>query len=167
MSDTQAKLDRRTRGRRQVVGVGQRTLAGMFLALLGIAGFSGCTPPPAPQDDSLASPPERRQIVYYALFFQRGPNWSDSRTAGSETLSRERADYFRKHSKEGRMIAAGSFVRNPSPDAMEAVGMALLSVRSEEEAKALAELDPAVRAGRLSFRIRAWFGPQGLQVASP
>ncbi len=142
------------------LGVLRRTLPGF----IGLAGLLGCGSAPPADDGSLASHPERPRIVYYAVFFERGPNWSDSRTAGGEALSRQRTEYLQKHTREGRIVAAGSFQRSSSPDSREPVGMALLSVRSQQEAQALVELDPAVRAGRLVFRIKPWLGPAGLQV---
>ena len=59
--------------------------------------------------------------------------------------------------KGGHLVAAGPFGDNG-----ELRGIFIFQVESIEQAKALAEADPAVKAGRLAIDVHTWMGPRGI-----
>jgi uncharacterized protein YciI len=58
----------------------------------------------------------------------------------------------------GRLKVAGPLDSQPDEHLR---GICLYQVGSLEEARRLAESDPAVRAGRLAVEVMAWFTPKG------
>ena len=50
----------------------------------------------------------------------------------------------------------------PFLDGGDLRGLFLFEVATLEEAKALCETDPAVKAGRLVVEVHPWLGPEGL-----
>ena len=63
--------------------------------------------------------------------------------------------------KEGKMVVAGPFDGQTGERAL--AGIFILRVSSMEEAKALADSDPAVKAGRFVYEIAPWWGPKSLR----
>jgi uncharacterized protein YciI len=64
-----------------------------------------------------------------------------------------------KMADSGKLILAGPFTDNG-----ELRGMLIFRVDSPEEAKALAEQDPAVKAGRLILEWHPWFAAKNITV---
>lgn len=59
--------------------------------------------------------------------------------------------------KEGKLILAGPFM-----DDQKIEGIFVFNVESVEEAKALTETDPAVKAGTLEMELHPWYGSASL-----
>jgi uncharacterized protein len=76
----------------------------------------------------------------------------------------ERADLQRMHLRnimrlaaEGTLIIAGPFL-----DDQAIRGIFIFNVESVEEARAIAETDPAVKAGTLTLELHPWYGSAAL-----
>ena len=99
---------------------------------------------------------------YVLAILKTGPN--DATIQGDE-----RSKAFRGHfenmtrlSNEGKLAVAGPFGKNDKAFR----GLFILAVPTVEEAKALAETDPAVKAGILVVEYVPWFGSAAL-MATP
>jgi len=103
---------------------------------------------PSAQDDY-------EMTAYYMYLLDKGPAWSAADTPENATLQQAHLGYFAKLHPEGRLALVGPF-----GDDTDMRGMGLLRAASLDEARALAEADPAVRAGHLTVRIYTWWGPK-------
>ncbi len=93
---------------------------------------------------------------YVMAFLKDGPN--------RLTDSVQRAALQKAHLKniirlanEGKLLIAGPFL-----DGKEVEGIFIFNVSSVEEAKALTESDPAIKAGSLVMELRPWYGSAAL-----
>jgi uncharacterized protein YciI len=62
----------------------------------------------------------------------------------------------------GQLVLAGPFM-----DAGEVRGIYIFNVTTVEEARALTETDPAVKAGRLAMELHPWYGSAALSLLTP
>lgn len=113
--------------------------------------------PPIEAKEQTESPPE--MTTYYVGFLFRGPNWTPAVTAEIERIQKEHLANIRKMADSGKLILAGPFT-----DDGKLRGMFVFRVGSFEEATALAEGDPAVKAGRLVVEIHPWLSAKGIRV---
>ncbi len=60
--------------------------------------------------------------------------------------------------EEGTLVLAGPFL-----DSEEVRGIYIFDVETIEEAKALTETDPAIKAGSLNMELRPWYGTAALK----
>lgn len=94
---------------------------------------------------------------YVMAFLKRGPNRSqDSVTAVN--LQRAHLKNIERMANEGTLILAGPFLDNG-----EIRGIYVFNVETVEEAKALTETDPAIKAGRLVMELHPWYGSAAVQ----
>lgn len=94
---------------------------------------------------------------YVMAFLKRGPNRSqDSVTAAN--LQRAHMENIGRMAKEGKLVLAGPFL-----DDGELRGIYVFNVETIEEAKALTETDPAIKAGRLVMELHPWYGSAAVQ----
>lgn len=73
-------------------------------------------------------------------------------------IQRDHLGHLRRMAEEGHLVAAGPFGER---DDERLRGLALYRVGSVEEARRLAEQDPAVRAGRLEVEVTTWYTEKG------
>ena len=93
---------------------------------------------------------------FVMAFLKKGPNRNqDSATAIK--LQKAHMENINKMAKEGKLILAGPFL-----DDADLRGIYIFDVETIEEAKALTETDPAIRAGRLSLELHPWYGSAAL-----
>jgi uncharacterized protein YciI len=85
---------------------------------------------------------------YFLGLLRRGPRWNETEGAEAAELLPRHLAYMREQSEAGRYIAAG-----PVLDESDFAGVLLISAETLEAAKALAENDPGVRAGRLAVEV--------------
>lgn len=91
--------------------------------------------------------PEWEMKQYFLVFLKKGPNRThDSITA--QTIQKGHIGHLDSLYKAGKLDIAG-----PLGDDGEIRGICVYNVANIEEAKKLAELDPAVRSGRLIVEI--------------
>jgi uncharacterized protein YciI len=129
-----------------------KLLVALTLALAALAG--GC---------AHASPPPRpfAMRTYYVALLYRGPAWSAEESEATKTLGDGHMAHIRAMGESGKLLIAGPF--DQPPEARHALaGIFVFDVPTIEEARALAEDDPAVQAGRLLVEVVPWYGPAGL-----
>ncbi|WP_317170752.1 YciI family protein [Rufibacter sediminis] len=110
---------------------------------------------PAPQ---VKEPAEGEMKLYYLAFLKKGPNRShDSLT--SVKIQEAHMAHINKMAADGKLTLAGPFM-----DDGEFRGIFIFNVATMEEAKALTEADPAVKAGRLVVELHPWFAQKGAKL---
>lgn len=96
-------------------------------------------------------------MVCFIRLLKRGPEWTAAETPEVKQLQAEHVAYGR------RLIAAGVLIINgPMLDGGDLRGAGLFRVASLEEAQALSDADPAVRAGRLISEVHPWMIFKGI-----
>src|SRR5689334_10068523 len=97
-----------------------------------------------------------KQVTYYFTFLKHGPKWTAEKTPATEQLQSEHMANINALAKTGKLVLAGPF-----EDAGDYAGVFMFKVATLDEAKALAESDPAVKAGRLIAETHPWLIGQG------
>lgn len=136
-------------------------LAVAALALLAVPGLSAQTRAQESPADARAEQPPTEMMRYYMVFLRRGPAWTSAATPETTKVSQGHMANIQRLTKEGRMVVAGPFEGQTGDRAL--TGIFVLRVASMEEAKALTENDPAVKAGRFVYEIAPWWGPKSLR----
>jgi uncharacterized protein YciI len=133
--------DRRLRGR--------LLLFALSCAVLGAAH-------PADAEEEAAAPPsfDRYQLVLLMRPAERAP-LSDERI---EEIQGLHLRHLTRMAEEGHLVVAGPFA---DQDDDRFRGLALYRVGSAEEARRLAQADPAVEAGRLEVLVMSWYTEAG------
>lgn len=85
---------------------------------------------------------------YFLGLLRRGPRWNETEGAEALELLPLHLRYLREQSEAGRYPLAG-----PVLGEGEFAGMLLIAAASLQEAQAVAEQDPGVRAGRLAVSV--------------
>lgn len=75
-----------------------------------------------------------------------------------ERIQREHLAYHAKLRETGQVVTNGPVVEQPDPSLR---GLTFYRTGSLDQARELAEADPAVRAGRLGVEIMTWYCPPG------
>ena len=109
------------------------------------------------QDQSHGKPIE--MTTYYVGFLYRGTKWTPGETLELQRLQEEHLTNIRRLADSGKLLLAGPFT-----DGGDLRGMFVFKVDSMEEAKALADGDPAVKAGRLRVELHTWYSAKGIRV---
>ena len=94
--------------------------------------------------------------TYIMAFLKRGPNRDQDSTTAAE-LQKAHLKNIMRMAEEGKLVLAGPFLDN-----QEVRGIYVFDVPTIEEAKALTETDPAIKAGRLEMELRPWYGSAAL-----
>lgn len=94
---------------------------------------------------------------YVMAFLKAGPNRSQD-SATRADLQRAHMDNITRLANEGVLVMAGPFL-----DDGELRGIYIFDVDSIEEAKALTETDPAIKAGSLVMELHPWYGSAALK----
>ncbi len=93
--------------------------------------------------------------TYYMAFLKKGPNRNqDSTTA--QLIQKAHLEHINKMVEDKKVVIAGPFL-----DDGDIRGIFIFNVETMEEAIALTEADPAIKAGRLIMEIRPWWGAKG------
>jgi uncharacterized protein YciI len=93
---------------------------------------------------------------YYFGMIRRGPKWTAERNAEIEKLQAGHMANINAMAKAGKLVIAGPFENGG-----EYAGVFVFKVDTLEEARALADGDPAVKAGRLVVDIHPWMIAKG------
>jgi uncharacterized protein YciI len=102
------------------------------------------------------------ELEAFELVLLRRP--ADAPTYDEATLERIQGEHIAFHAK---LREAGHVVTNgPVLDQVDESlrGLTFYRTGSLEEARRLAELDPAVRAGRLAVEVMTWYCPAGTMI---
>lgn len=97
--------------------------------------------------------------TYYVVFLARGPKWTPQETHETKRIQEEHLANIRKMFEAGKLILAGPFT-----DGGNLRGIFVLQVGSLEEAKTLADADPAVKAGLLTVEVHPWYSAKGIRI---
>ncbi len=106
-----------------------------------------------------AGPEEFEMATYQVAFLMKGPAWSAEKTPERARLQEAHMAHIRKMAESGKLILAGPFA-----DDGDLRGLFIFRTDSPEEAKALAEQDPSVRAGRLRLEWHPWYAAKNIRV---
>jgi len=93
---------------------------------------------------------------YVMAFLKRGPNRDRSKEE-ADKLQRAHMDNIGRLAEEGKLVLAGPFISEG-----DLRGIYIFDVKTEEEAKALVETDPAIKAGSLEMELIPWYGSAAL-----
>ena len=99
-----------------------------------------------------AEPPKSTMGTVFLVLLKKGPAWGAAETSESHALQEAHMANIRAMWQAKKLILAG-----PLGDDGDIRGLFLLQVGTLEEAKALAEGDPAVKAGRLAAEVHPWW----------
>jgi uncharacterized protein YciI len=106
--------------------------------------------------------PKEKMRTYYMGLLRRGPAWSAERTPEVVAISKGHMDHIGEMAKSGALLVAGPFLDAKGPG--DLVGVFIFGVATLDEARALAEADPAVKAGRFTVEVKPWMAGVGLRV---
>jgi uncharacterized protein YciI len=93
----------------------------------------------------------------YLALLTRGPKWTPERTPATEEIQKAHLQNITRLAEMKKLVVAGPF-----GDDGRLRGIFVFKVSSLEEARALADTDPAVQAGRLALDIHPWLVPEGM-----
>jgi uncharacterized protein YciI len=114
----------------------------------------GCATAPTPAPAKAAPDFEKYQLVLLV----RGPGYSPGESPALQELQKAHLAHLQAMAESGKMVIAGPFGDQPDPAYR---GLCLYRVGSVEEARALAEADPMVKAGRLRALAMTWYVERG------
>jgi uncharacterized protein len=106
--------------------------------------------------------PKYEMTNYIMGLLRRGPNWTPTATEETQRIQDGHMANIRKMAATGKLIVAGPFTDNG-----DLRGVFIFHGASMEEAKAMVDQDPAVKAGRLVVDLHPWFAASGLHVNAP
>ncbi|MEP6818818.1 MAG: YciI family protein [bacterium] len=93
----------------------------------------------------------------YLGFLTRGAKWTPEQTPATAELQKAHLANINRLAQMKKLVVAGPFGDNTTLR-----GIFVFKVASIDEAKALAETDPAVQAGRLAIEMHPWLVPEGV-----
>lgn len=125
-----------------------------------LAAFAAAALLLAPAALRAAEPAEEWEMTTYQVaFLLKGPNWTPAETEETKAIQKGHMENIRKMGATGKLVIAGPFA-----DGGDLRGLFIFRVDSLEEAKAMAEQDPAVKAGRLKLEWHPWFAAKNIIV---
>ncbi len=95
---------------------------------------------------------------YVMALLKSGPNRGQDSATAANLLKAHLAN-IQRMANEGKLVLAGPFL-----DDTGLQGIYIFNVRTVEEAKALTDSDPAIKAGRLVMELHPWYGSAALQM---
>jgi uncharacterized protein YciI len=98
-----------------------------------------------------------KMTTAYIGFLTRGAKWTPEKTPATAELQKAHLANINRLAETKKLVIAGPF-----GDETSLRGIFVFKVASLEEAKALAETDPAVQAGRLAIEMHTWMVPEGV-----
>ena len=103
-------------------------------------------------------PDKPEMKTYYLVLLLKGPNRSQDPTEAAK-IQEAHLVHLTKMTKDGKLVMAG-----PLLDEIDLGGICVYAVKTLEEAKALEEADPAVKAGRLKVEVHPWMSQRGAKL---
>ena len=98
-----------------------------------------------------------KMMTAYLAFLVRGDKWTPEKTPATEAIQKAHLENINRLAEMKKLVVAGPFGDNG-----RLRGIFVFRVGSIEEARELAETDPAVKAGRLALIIHPWKVPEGV-----
>lgn len=109
---------------------------------------------PAAPDAGVEAP---QSMERYTLVLLKRPAGGGAKVADPEALQRQHLGHLQAMARAGKLVVAGPFDDQADPRLR---GMCLYRT-SLEEARRLAQDDPAVKAGRLEVEVLTWWVEKG------
>jgi len=110
-----------------------------------------------------ADPPPFEMESFQLVLLMRAPTWKKLPQAEGEALQARHLAHLTAMDASGKMVIAGPFSNQADPAYR---GACIYRVATPEEARALAEQDPIVKAGQLRVEVMTWWVGKGY-VAFP
>jgi uncharacterized protein len=104
-----------------------------------------------------AEEPMPEMTTYYFGMLLKAEKWSPEVTPSSTALQAQHIAHLTAMGRAGRLVIAG-----PLLDDGTIRGLLVYKAASLDEAKAWAEADPAVKAGRLKVEMHPWMVMKGI-----
>jgi uncharacterized protein len=98
-----------------------------------------------------------KMATAYLGLLKRGPKWTPEKTPATEEIQKAHMANIIRLAETKKLVVAGPFGDNGTLR-----GIFVFKVATLEEAKELAETDPAVKAGRLAIEMHPWLVPEGV-----
>jgi uncharacterized protein YciI len=98
-----------------------------------------------------------KMTTAYLGFLTRGAKWTPEKTPATQELQKAHLANINRLAEMKKLVVAGPF-----GDDGTLRGIFVFRVASLDEAKTLAETDPAVKAGRLAIDMHPWLVPEGI-----
>ena len=127
-----------------------------LLALLALALLLAAAPAPAQEPEEAAPPMEFE--TYQLVLLKRPAEPAEMPDDEIHRIQAAHLAHMTQMAKEGKLVTAGPF-GDQEDESLR--GLALYRVGSIEEARRLAEADPAVQAGRLEVEVLTWYTEKG------
>ena len=115
---------------------------------------------PASKDKAPAMP-QMEFEKHFLVLLLRGPSWTPEQTPEVEAIQQGHLAHLRHLMELGKIVVAGPF---DEADDKTFRGMCVYQTETREEARKLAEEDPAVKSGRLKVEVLSWFTEKGAMV---
>lgn len=113
--------------------------------------------------EKAAKPEAEYEMGHYVMgLLRRGPNAGAGDQAERERIQEGHMANIRKMAATGKLIVAGPFEDND-----DLRGVFIFQGVTVEEARAMTDADPAIKAGRLTLELHPWFAAAGLKVNPP
>src|SRR6266568_5517497 len=106
------------------------------------------------EDSPRAKDVPRNLKQYFLGFLIKGERWNDTEGEQAARLMPLHLAFLREQMESQRYLLAG-----PVLDQGRLAGVMIIDAQTAEDAKALASLDPAVKAGRLAVEVYPTFLP--------
>ena len=98
-----------------------------------------------------------KMTTAYLGLLTRGAKWTPEKTPATEELQKAHLANINRLAETKKLVVAGPF-----GDDGTLRGIFVFKVASLDEARELAETDPAVKAGRLAIEMHPWLVPEGV-----
>jgi uncharacterized protein YciI len=122
------------------------------------AGFFSAEMHPWWSEDVMKKPSSPFKLTTaYLAFLTRGAKWTPEKTPATEELQKAHIANIVRLAGMKKLVVAGPF-----GDGGQLRGIFVFKVASIEEARALTETDPSVKAGRLAIDLHPWLVPEGV-----
>lgn len=105
-----------------------------------------------------ADPPKFEMESYQLVLLLRAPTWQKLPQEEAEALQAKHIAHLTAMGESGKMVIAGPFSNQADPAYR---GACLYRVATPEDARALAEQDPIVKAGQLRVEVMTWWVGKG------
>jgi uncharacterized protein YciI len=113
--------------------------------------------PIASKAGSRGQEPKFEMGTFYLCLLVKGPKWNPSEPTDDNSLRQAHIKYVLGLIEGGHAAIAG-----PLTDEDRIRGVIVLSATSAEEARSLAEADPAVKSGELAVEVLQWYASKNV-----
>lgn len=86
---------------------------------------------------------------YYLAIYVKGPKYNAAQTPEQTELTKAHLRYIRRMIEEKKYMFAGPFIENGDNQ-----GMAIVAAATAQEAKRIADSDPAIASGHMAVRLQ-------------